>query len=65
MPTLARLTYEDRLSRLSLTTLVERGTREGMIEVFKILKGLNKVGGNEDFLKLAPGAHTYRPPDTQ
>lgn len=32
VPTLAHLPYEDRLSRLSLTTLEERGTRGDMIE---------------------------------
>jgi len=34
-----KLTYEERLDLLGLTTLEERRLRRDMIEVFKILKG--------------------------
>jgi hypothetical protein len=37
------LNYEDRLSQTGLTTLEERRTRGDLIEVFKMIKGLNKT----------------------
>src|SRR5437870_11203043 len=37
------LTYENRLVRTGLTTLEERRTRGDLIEVFKMIKGLNKT----------------------
>ena len=36
------LKYEDRLTKTGLTTLEERRTRGDLIEVFKMVKGLNK-----------------------
>src|SRR5207245_8945743 len=36
------LKYEDRLVQTGLTTLEERRTRGDLIEVFKMIKGLNK-----------------------
>ena len=36
------LNYEDRLVRTGLTTLEERRSRGDLIEVFKMIKGLNK-----------------------
>ena len=37
------LKYEDRLIQIGLTTLDERRTRGDLIEVFKMIKGLNKA----------------------
>ena len=38
------LTYEARLCKLKLTTLIERRGRGDLIEVFKIFKGLCRYG---------------------
>ena len=43
--------YEERLKILKLTTLIERRARGGLIEVFKIFKGLYTSG--ENFLKFS------------
>jgi hypothetical protein len=40
------LTYEDRLTTLSLTTLLERRARGDLIETFKIISGIAKYGHN-------------------
>ena len=42
------LTYEQRLRRLDITTLKTRRLRGDLIEVFKIIKGFDKV----DYLKF-------------
>jgi hypothetical protein len=52
-----KLTYEDRLRRTGLTTLEERRTRGDLIEVFKMLKGLNKVD-YKCFFQLAKSERT-------
>jgi len=49
---LEKLTYEERLDLLGLTTLEERRLRGGMIEVFKILKGFYAVSSST-FLTLS------------
>ena len=51
VPNLSHLSYEDRLQNLKLTTLEERRHRGDMIEVFKILKGYDKVQV-ENFLEI-------------
>ena len=40
------LTYEERLKKLGLTTLLERRARGDLIETFKILSGIAKYGQN-------------------
>ena len=40
------MTYNERLSNLKLTTLIERRARGDLIEVFKIFRGLCKYGDN-------------------
>ena len=50
IPGLASMTYEDRLKKLNLTTLEDRRHRGDMIEVFKILNGIDKI--QENFLEL-------------
>ena len=52
IPSLTHLSYKDRLSSLGLTTLEARRRRGDMIETFKILKGFDRVGDQEGFLKL-------------
>ena len=42
-------TYEERLENIGLTTLTERRDRGDMIEVFRTMKGFNKVDKNEWF----------------
>ena len=42
------LTYEQRLGKLGITTLETRRLRGNLIEVFKIIKGFDKV----DYLKF-------------
>ena len=39
---LRNLPYKDRLKRLNLHSLERRRAREGMIEIFKWVKGINK-----------------------
>ena len=46
IPSMANLTYEERLAKIKLTTLKDRRHRGDMIEVFKILKGIDKVQDN-------------------
>ena len=57
------LSYENRLKHTGLTTLSERRIRGDMIEVFKILKGFNKVN-YETWFKLSVNrrtrGHNYR-----
>ena len=56
IPSIANLTYEERLRRLNLTTLEDRRRRGDMIEVFKILKGLDRIQDN--FLELDENPRT-------
>ena len=46
MDDVGQMTYRDRLTKLNLTTLIERRARGDLIEVFKIFKGIAKYGGN-------------------
>ena len=41
---LEHLSYKERLLRLDLTTLLERRARGGLIETFKIIKGIVNYG---------------------
>ena len=49
---IAHLTYQERLTHLNMTTLEKRRERGDMLEVFKILKGLDRVNLEGNFLKL-------------
>ena len=56
IPSLASLPYEDRLKKLNLTTLEDRRHRGDMIEVYKILNGIDKI--QDDFLDLDTNPRT-------
>ena len=56
IPSLASLTYEERLKRLHLPTLEERRRRGDMIETFKILNRIDKI--EENFLELDKNTKT-------
>ena len=43
LPTLRKLTYEERLQRLGLWSLEERRNRADLIEVFKMFRGISAV----------------------
>ena len=60
VPTIAHLTYEDRLKKLNMTTLEERRTRGDMIETYKILTGVDQVCTDRDFFVLDRGDETTR-----
>ena len=51
VPSLKNDSYEVRLKKLGLTTLQERRERGDMIEVFKILKGIDRVDHTKFFEK--------------
>jgi len=55
LPGFQDLSYEERLKRLKLPTLVYRRMRGDMIEVFKILKGFYDVRVTKDMFKLHTG----------
>ena len=60
VPALADLPYEERLRRLELTTLQERRHRGDLIQVFKILKGIDLVNAGDKFLQLQAGPRRHR-----
>ena len=60
IPELAHLPYEDRLKELGLTTPRERRQRRNMVEVYKLLPGMDKLNAGEEFLKLESGHHRDR-----
>ena len=47
IPGLARLSYEERLKETRLYTLERRRLRGDMIEMFKIMKGRDKISEDE------------------
>ena len=51
IPALADLPYNERLTKLKLTSLQDRRCRGDMIEVFKIVKGLDVVNAGKKFLE--------------
>ena len=52
IPELKSLPYEARLKRLNLTTLEIRRIRGDLIEVYKILNGLEKINPNSMFTRF-------------
>ena len=46
---LKELSYEERCKQLGITTLEERRQRGDMIEVFKIMKGIENIDANKFF----------------
>ena len=49
IPELSYLSYESRLKELKLTTLEERRTRGDLIQVFRIVKGIDRVAPDKLF----------------
>ena len=47
IPGLARLSYEERLKETGLYTLERRWLQGDMIEMFKIMKGIDKISADE------------------
>ena len=60
IPSIAHLTYQERLIQLNMTTLEKRRERGDMIEVFKILKGLDRVNPQGNFLMQEMSSHKQR-----
>ena len=57
------LNYEDRLIRCGLSTLEDRRTRGDMIEVFKMIKGIDKINFKNFFSPAANNrtrGHKYK-----
>ena len=52
IPGLARLSYEERLKETGLYTLERRRLRGDMIEMFKIMKGIDKLSADELFNRV-------------
>ena len=52
IPGLARLSYEERLKETGLYTLERRWLREDMIEMFKKMKGVDKISADELFNRI-------------
>ena len=51
IPDRARLSYEEQLKETGLYTLERRRLRGDMIEMFKIMKGINKISMDELLFK--------------
>ena len=52
IPGLARLSYEERLKETRLYSLTRRGLRGDMIEIFKIMMGIDKISAEELFNRV-------------
>ena len=52
IPGLARLSYEERLKEIGLYLRERRRLRGDMIEMFKIMKGIDKISADELFNRV-------------
>ena len=52
IPSLARLSYEERLKETGLYTRERRQVRGDMMEMFKIVKGIDKISADELFNRV-------------
>ena len=52
IPGLARLSYEERLKETGLYSRERRRLRGDMIEIFKIMKGIDKISADELFSRV-------------
>ena len=59
-PSIKKKRYEDRLKIMRLTTLVTRRKRGDLIQLFKILNGLDRVEWNNELSKADWGANLRR-----
>ena len=55
IPGLARLSYEERLKETGLYTLERRQLRGDMLDIFKIMKGKDKISADELFNRVDSG----------
>ena len=60
VPVLRNLSYEERLTRLGLTTLERRRCRGDLIEVHKILHGRERIDGKQFFTLANNGNYNLR-----
>ena len=62
VPSLRKFSYETRLQKLGLTTLLKRRARGDMIEVYKILTGKERIDSNfsKQFIHLSENEHGLR-----
>ena len=51
VPEMVEMTYEERLREMDLLTLEQRRERGDLIQVFKLLQGLDKVDNEQLMLK--------------
>ena len=59
-PSIKKKRYEDRLKIMRLTTLVTRRKRGDLIQLYKILNGLDRVEWNNELSKADWGANLRR-----
>ena len=56
IPGFKEVPYEERLTRLELTTLEEKRVRGDMITMFKIVQGVDSLD-RDDLIKISPSTH--------
>ena len=59
VPSLKKLSYEDRLKKLDITSLEKRRTRGDLIETYKILTDKEKIDSDQ-FFKLSDTGYDLR-----
>ena len=57
LPGMEHLSYKERLDRLGLFSLEQRRLRDGLTEVFKIMRGMDRVD-REQLFPLVDGSVT-------
>ena len=65
LPGLESLSYKERLNRLGLFSLERRRLRGDLIEVFKIMRGIDKVDNQHLFPKVGERGEIQKCPEGQ